>query len=269
MDDVLIAGAGPAGAIAALILARAGVRVRLIERAKFAGISEPQRAHYLDQLGETAQSMVTTLDEIVWTMNPRHDSLASLVGYLGSFAERFLAPANLTLQLDVPSKLPDVAVASGLRHQLFLVFKEALANVIHHAAATRVNIRVTLESGRLCCIIADNGQGLAPGAGGDGRSGLSNMKERIEKLGGRIQGIESGWAWSHSISRTARLSCTSPAALAAAAMRATSRCSTPFSALISTLFQPRRRPCSTACLICSSCRAGSSESGSPTFPSPR
>ena len=35
MDDVLIVGAGPAGAIAATVLARAGVRVRLVDRTSF------------------------------------------------------------------------------------------------------------------------------------------------------------------------------------------------------------------------------------------
>ena len=35
MLDVLVVGAGPAGAIAALVLARAGARVRLVDRATF------------------------------------------------------------------------------------------------------------------------------------------------------------------------------------------------------------------------------------------
>jgi signal transduction histidine kinase len=70
----------------------------LVERTKFNRASDEQRAHYMEQLGETARAMVSTLDEIVWAMNPQHDSLASLVGYLGGFAERFLALANITLR---------------------------------------------------------------------------------------------------------------------------------------------------------------------------
>jgi signal transduction histidine kinase len=159
----------------------------LVERVRFNTTSEEQRTRYIDQLGETARTMVGTLDEIVWAMNPRHDSLTSLVGYLGNFAERFLALANITLNLEVPTKLPERTVASRVRHQLFLVFKEALANVVRHAAATRVTIRVAFEGDRLRCVIEDNGQGLTSGGRDEGMSGLTNMKERLEKLGGRFE----------------------------------------------------------------------------------
>lgn len=159
----------------------------LVERAKFSGVSAAQQTRYLDQLSETARAMVATLDEIVWTMNPRHDSLISLVGYLGNFAERFLALGNIKLSLNVPVKMPEIPVASHIRHQLFMVFKEALANVVHHAAATEVRINMTVNSNNLQCEIADNGQGLAPSNPDETANGLANMKERIEKLGGQFE----------------------------------------------------------------------------------
>ena len=164
----------------------------LVERAKLNKASDEQRGRYMDQLGEKAQAMVATLDEIVWAMNPRHDSLASLVGYLGSFAERFLALAGIKLRLDVPSQLPDKSVASNLRHQLFMVFKEALANVVHHASATEVGISVTLRDAELRCVIADNGRGLPSAGLGQNSSGLANMKERIEKQGGSFEATSAG-----------------------------------------------------------------------------
>jgi len=165
----------------------------LVERARFNTASEEQRTRYLDQLSATARTMVATLDEIVWTMNPRHDSATSLIGYLSNFAERFLALANIPWQLDVPAKLPEMPVASRIRHQLFLVFKEALANVVRHAAASHVTITMAIEGSRMRCVIADNGHGLAPGNRDEGMSGLANMKERIEKLGGRFEiGSDSG-----------------------------------------------------------------------------
>jgi len=159
----------------------------LVERARFNTASNEQRARYLDQLGDTARQMVATLDEIVWTMNPRHDSLASLAGYLGSYAGRFLSLAGVNLRLEVPAQLPDIPVVSGVRHQLFLVCKEALANVVRHAAASEVRISLSFDANRLRCEIADNGRGLAPGQRDEGMSGLANMRERVEKLGGRFQ----------------------------------------------------------------------------------
>lgn len=159
----------------------------LVERTKFSGVSESQQAQYLDQLGERAQAMVATLDEIVWTMNPRHDSLVSLMGYLSRFAERFLALANIAVHLDVPARLPEIPVASRVRHQLFMVLKESLANVVRHAAASEVRICVSLKANHLHFEITDNGRGITPGNRDEEMSGLDNMKERIERLGGQFE----------------------------------------------------------------------------------
>ena len=70
--------------------------------------------------------MVTALDEIVWAMNPAHDSLASLVSYFCLYADRFLGLANITWRLEGPTGPADQVVDSRHRHQLFLAFKEAL-----------------------------------------------------------------------------------------------------------------------------------------------
>jgi signal transduction histidine kinase len=162
----------------------------LAERARIASGSEEQLHRYVEQMGGKAREMVAVLDEIVWAMNPRHDSLASLVSYLTRYAESFLSLARVNVRVEVPAKLPEHPVESRLRHQLFMVFKEALANVVHHAAATEVSLNIRLEGGRLRCVIADNGKGLSTGSHDDSMSGLVNMKERMQKLGGRFE-IES------------------------------------------------------------------------------
>ena len=159
----------------------------LAKRAKFAKVSENQRRRYLDQMGDKAQEMVALLDEIVWAMNPRHDSLASLVNYLSGYAGRFLGLANIALQLDVPAVLPARPVNSRHRHQLFMAFKEALANVVHHAEATEVSLNVRYDAGRLRVLIADNGRGVPETARTESMNGLTNMRDRIEKLGGRFE----------------------------------------------------------------------------------
>src|SRR5277367_5924499 len=104
--------------------------------------------------------MVMALDEIVWAMNPTHDSLASIVSYFSLYAERFLGLANITWRLEGPFGLDDHAVDSRHRHQLFLAFKEALTNVVHHSGATEVRLSIQVERGRVRLTVADNGRGL-------------------------------------------------------------------------------------------------------------
>jgi len=142
---------------------------------------------HLDEIGDRARQMVTALDEIVWAMNPKHDSLMSLASYSCLYADRLLKLANIACQLKGAVDLPDRAVSSMHRHEFFLAFKEALTNVIRHSGATEVRLGVRLIGNRLRLSIADNGKGLALTAARGGGNGLVNMRARLEKMGGRFE----------------------------------------------------------------------------------
>jgi signal transduction histidine kinase len=159
----------------------------LAARAKSATALEEKRSGYLEQMVGKAREMVTALDEIVWAMNPGHDSLASLVSYFCLYADRFLGLANITWRLEDASGPPDHVLDSRQRHQLFLAFKEALTNIVRHSGASEVRLSVRVEQGQVRLTIADNGRGLAAGARTGEMDGLANMQSRLEKLGGRFE----------------------------------------------------------------------------------
>jgi signal transduction histidine kinase/uncharacterized protein YdeI (BOF family) len=159
----------------------------LAARAKSASAPDEKRSRYLDQMGGKARDMVTALDEIVWAMNPAHDSLASLVSYFCLYADRFLGLANVTWQLEGPPASAELVVDSRHRHQLFLVFKEALTNVVRHSGATEVRLGIQVGQDELRLIIADNGHGLPSNDRTEEMDGVNNMRSRIEKLGGRFE----------------------------------------------------------------------------------
>jgi signal transduction histidine kinase len=141
----------------------------------------------LEEIGDRARQMVTALDEIVWAMNPKHDSLSSLVSYSCLYADRLLKLANVTCQLKGAVDLPDRTVSSVHRHEFFLAFKEAITNVVRHSGATEVRLGFRLIGHRLRLSIADNGRGLSADPGARGGNGLANMRMRLEKMGGRFE----------------------------------------------------------------------------------
>jgi signal transduction histidine kinase len=159
----------------------------LAARAKSASAPDEKRNRYLDEMGGKAREMVTALDEIVWAMNPAHDSLASLVSYLCLYADHFLGLANITWRLEGPPASVELAVDSKRRHQLFLVFKEALTNIVRHAGATEVRLGIQVEQDQLQLIITDNGRGLPSNARTREMDGVNSMRSRIEKLGGKFE----------------------------------------------------------------------------------
>lgn len=162
----------------------------LAARARSATAPDEQRGGHLDHVGCKARELVTALDEIVWAMNPRHDSLASLVSYFSLYADRFLSLANIAWRLEGPPGATDQVVDSRRRHQLFLAFKEALTNVVRHAGATEVRLNIHCDDDALRLSVADNGGGLTTGVRTEEMDGVNNMRTRIEKLGGRFE-IES------------------------------------------------------------------------------
>jgi signal transduction histidine kinase len=94
--------------------------------------------------------------------------------------------------------LPAWPLTAEVRHSLFLAFKEALHNVVKHAAATEVRVSLTLAESGFSAAIEDNGRGFDPASVGTaattndplriaGGNGLANMRKRIGGIGGECQ----------------------------------------------------------------------------------
>jgi signal transduction histidine kinase len=149
-----------------------------------------EKTRYMDELSEKALRMVTSLDEIVWAVNPRNDTVASLVGYFGSYAQRLLELASVSCGLDVAEDLPDHTLDPKFRQEVLLAFKEALINVVRHAGAKKVWLRISVSDNVLLIEVADDGRGFEPGETLAGADGLANMQARLRALGGTFE-VES------------------------------------------------------------------------------
>jgi signal transduction histidine kinase len=144
----------------------------------------------LGQISQTARGSVAAMDAIVWALNPRNDSLDHFANYVAQFTRDFFRPTALRTRLELPANLPAQPLSTETRHQLFLLVKECFNNVVRHAAATEVRLELACAGGELRLSVADNGKGLPSDAGGQGRDGLLNLRERIERLGGTLR-VES------------------------------------------------------------------------------
>ena len=144
----------------------------------------------IEKMSVTARQAVKSLDEIVWAVNPRNDTLAHLIDYAGQFATNYLRAAGIRCLLDVPEQMSGCEVAADVRHNLFLVVKEALQNIVKHSRATEVWLRVNVTDKKLCVVIQDNGCGFESASQDPWADGLRNMRERLVEIGGACR-IES------------------------------------------------------------------------------
>jgi signal transduction histidine kinase len=145
------------------------------------------RERYLEKLTNASRAVVDTLDEIVWAVNPKYDSVASLASYYSLFAQRFLNLAGIACRLRVAETFPATALDSWLRHGVFLAFKEALNNAVRHSGATEILIEMEVVENQLKIAVTDNGRGFVLADRLPGSDGLANMTERMPKLGGRCE----------------------------------------------------------------------------------
>ncbi|HEY3762538.1 MAG TPA: two-component regulator propeller domain-containing protein [Verrucomicrobiae bacterium] len=146
-------------------------------------------AERIEKISGTAREAVKSLDEIVWAVNPRNDTLSHLVDYTGQFATDYLRDAGIRCLLDVPDSLPAREVPANVRHNVFLVVKEALQNIVKHARANTVWLRINTDGQGLHIGVEDNGCGFDQSAGDPWANGLRNMRQRLAEIGGdcRIQ----------------------------------------------------------------------------------
>lgn len=141
---------------------------------------------YVDRIFTKAHESGRKLDEIVWAINPAHDSAEDLVGYIAGFAQEYLALAKVRLRLDMPSALPPIPLNAAARHHVFLAVKEAIHNAVKHANPTEITLRGRVDSTHLMISVEDNGRGFIDKDPSQYTRGSAGMLKRLKELNGTI-----------------------------------------------------------------------------------
>jgi signal transduction histidine kinase/ligand-binding sensor domain-containing protein len=150
---------------------------------------QPKEAKaHVEQIGETAAELTRAMDEIVWAVNPSEDTLESLWDYIIHFAQEYLGSAGIACRLDAPEVIPRLPLRAEVRHNVFLSVKEALHNVVKHAGAREVRLRVAESTPGFEIEVQDDGRGLETPHAEDPRRassghGLRNIEERMASIG--------------------------------------------------------------------------------------
>ncbi len=145
-------------------------------------LSEKGRADF-SSISGMARELVSALYETVWAVNPENDNLDALGNYVCQMVDNLCDKAQLPRRLHVAELPSDVQVSSHVRHNLIMAVKEAVHNVIKHAEASELSVRVDWERTTLTIRVQDNGRGLDHGNRPAG-NGLANIHRRLEQVGG-------------------------------------------------------------------------------------
>jgi signal transduction histidine kinase/streptogramin lyase len=149
--------------------------------------SLPEAREQIGRIVDRTRELARRLDETVWAVNPKNDSISHLATYVCHFAREFLEPTGVRCRLDVAPELPEATLRAEVRHSVFLVVKEALNNAVKHSAATELKLCLAASDGAMTIEIADNGRGFAAETQSETGNGLRNMAERMAEAGGEFQ----------------------------------------------------------------------------------
>lgn len=145
---------------------------------------DSERNSQLVKICEEARGLLVTMDEILWAVNPRRDTLRDFAAYVCNYAQTFLQPAQIQCLFVVDEEMSTAPLNLPLRRSLLMAIKEALNNVVKHSEASEVRIHIQRQGQRLVVAVQDNGRGFETTICKPERNGLGNMAQRVNDLGG-------------------------------------------------------------------------------------
>ena len=163
---------------------------------KIAILSEVAKTHLQQQEAATSQlenisyssrELVDNLQNIIWVLNPRNDSLENLSAYIREYALKFFESTDVITSFNYPQQIPSIKLSEEQRRNLFMVIKETLNNTAKHSSCEAVSIDLLIKKDFVQIKIRDDGKGFDLSHTRQFANGLTNMKQRMEQINGSYE----------------------------------------------------------------------------------
>lgn len=142
-------------------------------------------ASHFQRIAQHSSSMMESMSDIVWSINPNNDSLEQVISKMKEFASEILEPLDITYSFSGEENLYAVKLNPAFRKNLFLIFKEAINNAAKYSTASSITVHFGKKEKSLLLTITDNGKGFDPANAPSG-NGLRNMKARAQTISGEL-----------------------------------------------------------------------------------
>jgi signal transduction histidine kinase len=148
-------------------------------------LQQPDKAReQLENISVSSRELVDNMQDIIWVLNPKNDTLESLASYLREYALKFFEPFETKVQFKYPEEIPAVKLTEEQRRNIFLIIKESFNNIAKHAECSRVILQLEKINMQINFMIEDDGKGFNSSNTRAFGNGLQNMKNRMEQING-------------------------------------------------------------------------------------
>jgi ligand-binding sensor domain-containing protein/signal transduction histidine kinase len=148
-----------------------------------------EQSPVIDQIATSARDVIEKMNDIVWAVDPRQDTLSDVVARIRRFASDVLDAKAIQWRFETPPASQELSLSLTQRRHLLLIFKEAIHNIVRHSNCQTAELRIELEGSALRARIKDDGAGI-PAGSARGR-GLNSMYNRAVQLGGGLDVIST------------------------------------------------------------------------------
>jgi ligand-binding sensor domain-containing protein len=147
--------------------------------------NNPKSATMIGEIGINARSMLESMDDIIWAVNPMNDKFQNLGLRVREYAIPLFESKNIKFNIHIDSSLAMLQLPMDIRRNLYLIAKEAINNLIKYSDCSEVKVEFSEHSPNLLMIVEDNGKGFDPESPTI-RNGLKNMKRRASQIQAQI-----------------------------------------------------------------------------------
>lgn len=146
---------------------------------------DPELMNIAERVNESARNILTVMSDIVWSINPGNDRFDNVILRMKSHAHEVLEAQQKKLIFEADDSLTHIKLDMNQRKNFYLIFKEALNNILKYAQAQTVTIRLSHHEQDIQFEIHDDGIGFDIHAHREG-NGLHNMRMRSLSLQGNF-----------------------------------------------------------------------------------
>jgi two-component sensor histidine kinase len=139
----------------------------------------------LSQISEMSKDAMERMRDTVWAIDSRKDNYENLIDRMKEFSEKNLSLKQIDYKFITENLDLSAFISPEKRQNTYLIFKEAITNILKHSDARNVVVRIATNNNQFLLNLKDDGN-LQNGYESTGQ-GTSNMKMRAENMGGNLE----------------------------------------------------------------------------------
>jgi signal transduction histidine kinase len=155
----------------------------------------PEANKLLEKISSLSLDAVDSMDDIVWSVSPTHDTLNHTLVRMKDLVSGICDAHGIAHEVNIELVPKDIQLMPEVRKNIYLIYKEALTNIVKHSGARHIEVKAGLTGNRFEMFIRDDGNGFVLRRSDSGTSsvklgrnlerghGLRNMEKRAKEIG--------------------------------------------------------------------------------------